>query len=124
MASGGTSESSAVLVYSAAGSSNGFTAGMSSTINDGNWHMRAFTVTGPSTGVTTCKTYVDGNYSGVASSNSNYVAATDGTMRWGSWSSSYGNMGGQLNGFMYYEKVLSDNEIKQVYNATKEKYGV
>ena len=33
-------------------------------------------------------------------------------------------MGGQLNGFMYYEKVLSDNEIKQVYNATKEKYGV
>ena len=124
MASGGTSESSSVLVYSAAGSANAFTAGMSSTINDGNWHMRAFTVTGPSTGVTTCKTYVDGNYSGVASSNSNFVGAADGTMRWGSWTNSYGNMGGQLNGFMYYEKVLSDNEIKQVYNATKEKYGV
>jgi len=124
MSSGGTSESSAVLVYSAAGGANSFTAGMSSTINDGNWHMRAFTITGPTTGVTTCKTYVDGNYSAATSSNSSFVAPTDGTMRWGSWTNGYGNMGGQLNGFMYYEKVLSDNEIKQVYNATKEKYGV
>jgi hypothetical protein len=121
----GTSASSYILVYSAAGSSNYFTATMGNQINDGNWHMRSYTMTGPSTGVQTVKTYIDGEFYATTNSNSSYAAVTTTRqMNWGSWSGGYGNMAGQLNGYMYYEKVLSDNDMKQIYNATKEKYGV
>ena len=62
---------------------------------------------------------------GTYTSNSSYVADTSNrSMTWGSWTSTYGNMAGQLNGYMYYERVLSDerNEINLFSN--KEKYGV
>ena len=125
MSSGGTSANSYVLLYSSAGSANGWTAGMGNQINDNNWHMRSYTVTGPSTGVTTCKTYIDGVYYGVYTSNSSYVGDTSNRiMTWGSWSGGYGNMAGQLNGYMYYERILSDNDMKQIYRATKGKYGL
>ena len=35
---------------------------MGNQINDGNWYMRSYTMTGPSTGVQTVKTYIDGEY--------------------------------------------------------------
>lgn len=121
----GTSANSYILVYSAAGGTNSFTATMGNQINDGNWHMRSYTMTGPSTGVQTVKTYIDGEYYATANSNSNYAAVTaTRQMTWGSWSGGYGNMAGQLNGYMYYERVLSDNDMKQIYRATKGKYGL
>ncbi len=43
-------------------------------------------------------------------------------MRWGSWASTYGNMAGDLNYFMYYERVLEVNEILQIYNNTKNRF--
>jgi|TARA_R100000479_G_C6353352_1_gene190114 hypothetical protein len=125
MSPSGTSANSYVLLYSSSGSANGWTAGFGNQINDNKWHMRSYTVTGPSTGVTTCKTYIDGAYYGAYTSNSSYVADTSNrSMTWGSWTQTYGNMAGQLNGYMYYERVLSDEEMRLIYLATKEKYGV
>jgi len=125
MSSGGTSANSYVLLYSSAGSANGWTAGMGNQINDGNWHMRSYCVTGPSTGVTTCTTYIDGDYYGVYTSNASYVAdQSNRSMTWGSWTTTYGNMAGQLNGLMYYERELSAGEHKLIYNSTKNKYGI
>lgn len=121
----GTSSNSYILLYSAAGGTNAFTAYMGNEVNDNKWHMRSYCVTAASqTGVTTCKTYVDGEYYDQASSNSSYANPTTGQMTWGSWSGGYGNMAGQLNGYMYYERELSSAEHKQIYNATKNKYGI
>jgi hypothetical protein len=123
MSPSGTSESHGYLIYSDAGSTNGFSLTSNYGANDGNWHMRAYTKTGPDVGVQTAKFYVDGVIKGTSTSNSSHDD-TDGLkyMRWGSWTGGYGNMEGDLNHFMYYERVLSDDEILQVYNATKTRY--
>ena len=123
LSSGGTSANSAILFYSNAGGTNAFQASMGSSINDGNWHMRSYSVTAALvTGTTYCSTYVDGEYYGIYNSNTKYENPTTGVMTWGSWSGTYGNMSGQLNDYMYYERAISANEHKQIYNVTKNKY--
>ena len=118
-----TSESHGVLNYSDAGGTNAFSTTADHGANDGNWHMRAFTTTGPDVGVTTTKFYVDGVLKQTGTSNSEHDNPDgDGLMRWGSWTGGYGNMEGDMNHFMYYEKVLTDAEILQIYNATKKRY--
>ena len=123
MSPSGTSANSYILIYSSPGSANSFQASMGNQINDGNWHMRSYTMTGTSTGVQTVKTYVDGVFYGTSNSNSSHVADTSNrSMTWGSWTGGYGNMAGQLNNYMYYERVLTDEEMMQNYIATKGKY--
>ena len=119
----GTSASHGVLNYSDAGSLNSFHTIGNHGANDGNWHMRAYTTTGPDVGVQTTKFYIDGVLKQTGNSNSSHDNP-DGssTMRWGSWTNTYGNMAGDLNQFMYYEKVLTDSEIYQVYNSSKTRY--
>jgi hypothetical protein len=123
MSPGGTSASHGVLNYSDAGSANGYSTTSDHGANDGNWHMRAYTVTGPDVGVQTTKFYVDGVLKQTNNSNSSHDNP-DGTntMRWGSWTGGYGNLAGDLNHFIYYERVLSDDEILNIYNITKTKY--
>jgi len=123
MSPSGTSASHGVLNYSDAGGTNGFSTISDHGANDGNWHMRAYTTTGPDVGVQTTKFYIDGILKQTGNSNSSHDNP-DGsnTMRWGSWTNTYGNMAGDLNQFMYYEKVLTDSEIYQVYNSSKTRY--
>ena len=123
MSPGGTSASHGVLNYSDAGGTNSSSTVADHGANDGNWHLRAYTVTGPDVGVQTTKFYVDGVLKQTNTSNSSHDNP-DGTqyLRWGSWTNTYGNLEGDLNHFIYYERVLSDDEILQVYNATKSRY--
>ena len=44
------------------------------------------------------------------------------TMIWGSWSGTYGNFNGRTNCFMYYERVLSDSEMLNIYNGMKRRF--
>ncbi len=59
MSPSGTSASHGVLNYSDAGGTNAFSTISDHGANDGNWHMRAYTTTGPDVGVQTTKFYVD-----------------------------------------------------------------
>lgn len=123
MSPSGTSASHGVLNYSNAGSANGYSTVADHGANDGNWHMRAYTMTGPDVGVQTTKFYVDGVLKQTGNSNSSHDSpGGNAYMRWGSWTGGYGNLEGDLNHFIYYERVLSDDEIMQVYNATKSRY--
>ena len=123
MSPSGTSASHGVLNYSDAGGTNGFSTVADHGANDGNWHLRAYPVTGPDVGVQTTKFYVDGVLKQTGTSNSSHDNP-DGNayMRWGSWTGGYGNLEGDLNHFIYYERILTDAEILQVYNATKSRY--
>jgi len=122
MSPGGTSESDGVLLYSDTGGTNAFSTNPGGG-NDDQWHMRAYTMTGPDIGVQTCKYYRDGVQISAANSNSSHDNP-DGNnyMRWGSWTDAYGNLRGYLNGFMYYNRVLSASEILANYVATKARY--
>jgi hypothetical protein len=122
MSPGGTSEADGVLLYSDAGSTNAFVTNPGGG-NDGQWHMRAYTVTGPDVGVQTCNYYRDATLISTVQSNSSHDNP-DGAqvMRWGSWTNTYGNLRGHLNGFMYYERVLPQDELTQIYLATKTRY--
>ena len=123
MSPGGSSESHGYLAYSDAGGANNFSNISNYGANDGNWHMRAYTITGPDVGVQTGKFYVDGVLKATGNSNSSHDNPDgSGRMTWGSWTSTYGNMSGYLNLYMYYERVLTDDEILQVYNATKTRF--
>ena len=122
MSPGGTTESDGVLLYPDAGSTNLFSTNPGGG-NDGEWHMRAYTMTGPDVGVQTVRYYRDGVEISTADSNSSHDNP-DGSnyIRWGSWTNTYGNMRGHLNGFMYYDRVLTADEIMKVYAATKTRY--
>lgn len=122
MSPGGTSESDGVLLYSDAGSTNGYSTNPGGG-NDNQWHMRAFTVTGPDVGVQTAKYYRDAQLISTVNSNSSHDNPDgNGEIRWGSWTNTYGNMTGNLNGFMYYGRVLPQSELQQIYDATKTRY--
>jgi hypothetical protein len=123
MSPGGTSESDGVLLYSNVGSANGYSYNPGGG-NDNQWHMRAFTVTGPDVGVQTLKYYRDGiQYGNTGYTNSSHDnPGGNGEIRWGSWTNSYGNLTGDLNGFMYYDRVLSQEEIQSIYKALKTRY--
>lgn len=123
---GGTSSFHGALRYSDAGGANGYSSGTSTvTGNDGNWHMFTAVDTGGD-GAHNTKVYIDGN--NVSNTNSNGSHDTpdgDGTMCWGSWSGGYGNMNARSNLYMYYEnKVLTQEEIRQNYEATRHLFGV
>lgn len=123
MSPGGSSESHGVLNYSDAGGTNAFSTIGNHGGNDGNWHMRAYTTTGPDVGTQTTKFYLDGVLKQTGNSNSSHDNPDgSGRMTWGSWTATYGNLSGYLNLYMYYERVLTDDEILQVYNATKSRF--
>ena len=123
MSPSGTSETHGVLNYSDAGSTNAFSTVGSHGGNDGNWHMRAYTTTGPDVGTQTTKFYLDGVLKQTGSSNASHDNPDgSGGMTWGSWSTTYGCMSGYLNLYLYYERVLSDKEILQIFNATKTRF--
>ena len=71
----------------------------------------------------TTKFYVDGVLKQTGTSNGSHDTpdGTD-TMIWGSWSGTYGNFNGRTNCFMYYERVLSDNEMLNIYNGMKRRF--
>lgn len=122
MSPGGTSESDGVLAYSDGGSTANFSSNPGGG-NDGQWHMRAFTMTGPDIGTQTLKYYRDAELKSTQNSADTHDNPDgNGLIRWGSWSNTYGNLTGHLNGFMYYDRVLNQNELQQVYNATKTRY--
>lgn len=122
MSPGGTSESDGVLLYSNVGSTNAYSTNPGGG-NDGKWHMRAYTVTGPDVGIQTAKYYRDATLISTVNSNPSHDSpGGTGVMRWGSWTGGYGNLKGHLNGFTYYERVLSEEEILQNYLATKTRY--
>ena len=120
----GTSDDHGVLRYSDAGGTNSYSLIAPYGGNDGNWHMFASTDTGGD-GAQVTKFYVDGILKVTGTSPVNHDTP-DGAanMTWGSWSTDYGNFGGRTNIYLYYERVLSDNEIKQVYNAHKGRFGL
>lgn len=117
-----------LLRHSDVGSENSYSVGGYSESdpsfngNDGNWHMFASTDTGGD-GNQTTKFYLDGILKTTKTSNASYDTPDGASqMVWGSWNTSYGNFTGKSNCFMYYERVLSDAEILQNYNALKHKF--
>ncbi len=122
MSPSGTSESDGVLAYSDGGSVANFSSNPGGG-NDGQWHMRAFTMTGPDVGIQTLKYYRDAELKSTQNSADTHDNPDgNGLLRWGSWSNGYGNMKGHLNGLMYYDKVLSQEQLEQIYLATKTRY--
>ena len=125
----GTSENHGILRYSndtsPANSNNAIAITGAHGGNDGNWHMFASTDTGGD-GNKTTKFYIDGVLKATATSNASHITWTGetGYMTWGSWNTSYGNFGGRTNLYMYYEKVLSGDEIKTIFNATRGRFGI
>ena len=121
---GGTSTNSGALRYSEAGSANSFSVTGNHGTTDGNWHMFATRDFGPD-GNHTTQVYIDGEFVQTATSNASHDTV-DGaeSVVWGNWSGTYGNMNGRTNLFMYYNRTLSANEIKQIYNATRGRFGL
>jgi len=120
---GGTSQSHGALLYSDAGGTNSYsvTSGANGG-NDGNWHMFGHSNTGGD-GNQTTKLYIDGVHKQTGTSNSSYDTPDNtAELVWGSWSKSYGNFNGRSNCFMYYEKVLSDNDMFRIYNGMKKRF--
>jgi hypothetical protein len=118
----GTSSSHGYLRHSDAGGDNGYSRTANYSANDGEWHMFATTDTGGD-GNQTTKLYIDGDLKHTNSSNASYDTPDgEGQVVWGSWSGTYGNFGGKTNCFMYFERVLSDAEIKDVYNSLKGRF--
>lgn len=119
---GGTSSSHGYLRYSEAGGTNSYNQASSYGGNDGNWHMFATTDTGGD-GANTTTFYLDGISKGSTNSNGSHdTPDTAKQLTWGSWSVTYGNMGGRTNCFMYYDRVLSSSEILQIYNQMKGRF--
>ena len=124
LSQGGTSANHGVLRYSQAGGTNSYSLTNTYGGNDGNWHMFASTDTGGD-GNQTTKFYLDGVLKGTVTSNASYVAPIgNSTMTWGSWSGDYGNFGGRTNLYMYYDRVLSVEEIQQNFNATRSRFSI
>ena len=123
----GTNADHGILRYSnnnPYSSSNAYTILGTHGGNDGNWHMFASTDTGGD-GNKTTKFYIDGVLKATQTSNASYITWTGAAyMTWGTWNTSYGNFGGRTNLYMYYEKVLSEDEIKTIFNATRGRFGV
>jgi len=119
---GGTSSSHGVLRYSDAGGTNSYSAAGAHGGNDNNWHQFASTDEGGD-GNQTTKVYIDGVLKQTATSNASHDTP-DGSARmtWGSWSGGYGNFNGRTNCYMYYDRVLSAQEIANLYNATKGRF--
>jgi hypothetical protein len=120
----GTSASHGVLRYSDAGGTNSYqVTSAANGGNDGNWHMFGATDTGGD-GNQTTKVYIDGVLKQTATSNSSHDTPDNNALLvWGSWSQTYGNFGGRSNCFMYYEKVLSADEMLRIYNGMKKRFG-
>ena len=119
---GGTSSSHGVLRYSDAGGTNSYSDANAYGGNDNNWHMFASTDEGGD-GNQNTKFYIDGILKGNSTSNGSHDTP-DGSARmtWGSWSGGYGNYNGRTNCYMYYDRVLSAQEIVDLYNATKNRF--
>lgn len=121
---GGTSTYNGLLRYSDAGSTNSYSIGSSYGATDNNWHCWAGVDYGPDYYHKT-DFYIDGSYKGTATSNTSYDTPDgNGTIKWGSWSGTYGNFGGSTNLFMYYERTLTAAEIYNVYQNTRARFGV
>lgn len=120
-----------VLRYSNNGNSNeNYTVNNTHGANDNEWHMFASTDTGGDSAQIT-KLYIDGvhvqtrNLSTHPTTDPHPTPKTDGRsplIVWGGWSPTYGNFTGRTNCFGYYERVLSDAEILQNYNALKPRF--
>ena len=118
----GTSSSHGYLRYSDAGGTNAYSRTVNYGASDGEWHMFATTDTGGD-GNQSTKIYIDGDLQHTATSNASYDTPDgDQQVTWGSWSVTYGNFGGKANCYMYYERALSDTEIKDVYNSLKGRF--
>jgi len=120
----GTSVNSGVIRYSEPGSANAlFVTGNHGT-TDGNWHMFASRDFGPD-GNHTTEVYIDGEFvqSGTSNASHDTVEGEEGVV-WGNWSGTYGNMNGRTNLFMYYNRTLDATEIKQIFESTRDRYGV
>ena len=121
LSAGGTSSSHVILPTSTGGS-------ISITSNygasDGEWHQFTATDTGVDAAHVT-KLYIDGEFK-TSSSSPSYVSSTAGSnMTWACWSPTYGNMGGKTGCYMYYHnKVLTDLEVRQNYEAQRGRFGV
>ena len=122
LAPGGTSNSHGLLRYSDAGGTNSYSVTSSHGLNDGNWHCLVGRDYG-SDGAHTSEFWADGVLRQTGTSNASHDTPDgNSTMTWGSWSTSYGNFGGRTNLYMYWDRALTEAEIKQVYTATRGKF--
>jgi len=118
---GGTSSSHGIL-RSSSGSSISITNNYGA--SDGEWHQFTATDTGVDAAHVT-KLYIDGEFKSSAS-NAGYVSSTSASiMTWACWSSTFGNLGGKTGCYMYYHnKILTDSEVRQNYEAQRGRFGV
>ena len=123
---GGTSASHGILRYDNSGNNHNYSATSSSNGgNDGEWHMFAATDSHGGSGQSTVtKVYIDAVLKQQATSNTAFETASTGQIIWGAWTKTYGNFNGRANCFIYYDRVLTDAEVKDIFNATRGRFGV
>lgn len=119
----GTGTTHGALLYSDEGSTNSYSVLGNYSAYDDTWHMFTYTCYGGD-GNQTTDLYIDGEYKQTGNSNGLYDTP-DGaaSMQWGSWTNTYGNVNGYMNCFMYYERVLSADEIALLYNFKRTRFG-
>lgn len=124
LAPGGGSANHGVLRYSDAGSGNSYSHTANYGGNDGNWHLFSCRDYGED-GNRDTDFWLDGEFKQrVVSNSSHIIPDSRNTMTWGSWSVTYGNFGGRTNMYLMYNRTQSGKEIKQVFEATRSRFGV
>ena len=121
---GGTSSSRGVLRYPNSGTTGAgnYTSAIFS--DEEQWICFAATDRNVPGGTYETKRYFNGALIGTNTAGATFVAPTgNGKFTWGSWSGGYGAATMKSNLFMYYNRVLTAEEILQNYEATRERFG-
>jgi|TARA_R100000084_G_scaffold99430_1_gene53804 hypothetical protein len=121
---GGTSSSRGVLRYPNSGTSGAGNFSSTTFSSKEQWICFAATDRNVPSGTYETKRYFNGVLIGTNTASASFVAPTgNNKFTWGSWSGSYGAATMEANLFMYYNRVLTDEEIMHNYLATREKFG-
>tara|TARA_R100000081_G_C4778287_1_gene149925 strand:- start:193 stop:999 length:807 start_codon:yes stop_codon:yes gene_type:complete len=121
---GGTSSSRGVLRYPNTGTTGAGNFSSTTFSSKEQWICFAATDRNVPGGTYETKRYFNGVLIGTNTASASFVAPTgNNKFTWGSWSGSYGAATMEANLFMYYNRVLTDEEIMHNYLATREKFG-
>ena len=121
---GGTSSSRGVLRYPNTGTTGAGNFSSTTFSSKEQWICFAATDRNVPGGTYETKRYFNGVLIGTNTASASFVAPTgNNKFTWGSWSGGYGAATMEANLFMYYNRVLTDEEIMHNYLATREKFG-
>lgn len=114
IASGGTSPVPGILIYnSTGGGTNSVSITSNDNVLDGDWHNIVATVSKDTYQI---KIYYDGVNVQNGTANDHLFWGTT-SLNIGSWSGTYGNFNGLIDEFQIFNRALSPEQIKEIYQA-------